>query len=317
MNTAKTLPLALVSSLFLGLTALLPLAAKAQPLDPADFQIQSFPVGNGPRGITFDGANIWVTNDGDGTVTKLRASDGTNLGTFSSGGGNPEWITFDGANIWVSNTGSSNVTKLRASDGAVLDRFHVRGIPEGTAYDGANIWVTSYYDGTVTKLRASDGVVLGVYHVGDLYLRGVLFDGISIWVATGDYLVKLDPDDGSLLGRVRAGMCPYALAFDGTKIWATNRCGDNTVTAVRAYNGAIVGTVPVGDYPHGIAFDGRHIFVANYYDDSVSVIAARNGAYKRTIRVERWPVGVCFDGTSIWVANSGSNTVDKISPASP
>src|ERR1700682_4819646 len=46
----------------------------------------SFKVGQNPYGIAFDGANMWVTNNGDSTVTKLRASDGANLGTFNVGG---------------------------------------------------------------------------------------------------------------------------------------------------------------------------------------------------------------------------------------
>jgi len=55
-------------------------------------------VGNGPSGICFDGTNIWVTNRWDDTVTKLRASDGTNVGTYSVGNG-PNGLCFDGANI--------------------------------------------------------------------------------------------------------------------------------------------------------------------------------------------------------------------------
>ncbi len=31
----------------------------------------SFNTGNAPRGVAFDGANIWVTNFGDNTVSKL------------------------------------------------------------------------------------------------------------------------------------------------------------------------------------------------------------------------------------------------------
>ena len=69
----------------------------------------TFPVENGPFGIAFDGANIWVANSGSKSVTKLRASDGENLGTFSVGG-EPLGIAFDGANIWVANSGSKNVT---------------------------------------------------------------------------------------------------------------------------------------------------------------------------------------------------------------
>jgi hypothetical protein len=42
-------------------------------------------VGNHPQGIAFDGSNIWVANDSDNTVTKVRASDGAVLGTFAVG----------------------------------------------------------------------------------------------------------------------------------------------------------------------------------------------------------------------------------------
>ncbi len=45
----------------------------------------SFNVGDEPRGVAFDGANIWVTNYFDDTVTKLRASDGDLQGTFNVG----------------------------------------------------------------------------------------------------------------------------------------------------------------------------------------------------------------------------------------
>src|SRR5215469_12358111 len=38
-------------------------------------QTASFGTGNSPRGVAFDGSSIWVANTGDGTVTKLQASD--------------------------------------------------------------------------------------------------------------------------------------------------------------------------------------------------------------------------------------------------
>ncbi len=36
--------------------------------------VTSFTVGNEPNGVAFDGANIWVANFIDGTVTKLAAN---------------------------------------------------------------------------------------------------------------------------------------------------------------------------------------------------------------------------------------------------
>jgi DNA-binding beta-propeller fold protein YncE len=61
--------------------------------------------------VAFDGANIWVVNSYSSSVTKLRASDGSNRGTFAVGSG-PYGVAFDGANIWVTNSGSSTVSKM-------------------------------------------------------------------------------------------------------------------------------------------------------------------------------------------------------------
>src|SRR6516162_186127 len=83
----------------------------------------SFAVGQDARGVTFDGANIWVTNNTSQTVTKLRASDGALLGTFGGLDAGPLGMVYDGANIWI--VCSNVVDKLRASDGAVIGRFNI------------------------------------------------------------------------------------------------------------------------------------------------------------------------------------------------
>ena len=114
----------------------------------------TFSVGFNPNGIAFDGANIWVTNNGDRTVSKLRANDGTSLGAFSVGTA-PEGVVFDGANIWVANDVDGTVMKLRATDGAILLTVTVGNFPVGLAFDGANIWVANNHDNDVMKLRAA------------------------------------------------------------------------------------------------------------------------------------------------------------------
>jgi hypothetical protein len=146
-------------------------------------QTTSFSVGktknSNPYGVAFDGANIWTVNS-EGTVTKLRTSDGTVLGNFEVGG-LPTGIAFDGANLWVTdNSASGRVSKVRASDGKVLGVFPVGRNPGFLAFDGEDIWVAD--SPGVTKLRASDGKNLGS--------TGVAFDGANIWVALGlDHLV--------------------------------------------------------------------------------------------------------------------------------
>jgi DNA-binding beta-propeller fold protein YncE len=51
-----------------------------------------------------------VANSDSNSLTKLRVSDGANLGTFPVGN-NPQGVAFDGANMWVANGGSNTVSK--------------------------------------------------------------------------------------------------------------------------------------------------------------------------------------------------------------
>ena len=181
-----------------------------------------FAVGRQPVGMAFDGANIWVSNSLDNTVSKLRASDGVVLGTFPVGV-TPVGMAFDGANIWVANLNDDSVSKLR--DGVVLDTFTV-GVGNGpvrVAFDGANIWVVNFFDISVSKLRASDGMPLGTFTVSRA--GHVAFDGANIWVTTlgtPGALSKLRASDGMLLGTFAVGNGPQGIAFDGANIWVTN-----------------------------------------------------------------------------------------------
>ncbi len=91
-----------------------------------------------PYGVAFDGQSIWTANSGEGTVSKLRASDGATLGTFAVGG-QPNGVVFDGANVWVT-VSPNTVTKLRASDGKTLGSFTVGGAPWWPAFDVQGRW---------------------------------------------------------------------------------------------------------------------------------------------------------------------------------
>src|SRR5438105_722598 len=49
---------------------------------PDSVAIETFPVGNSPIGLAFDGANIWTTDDFGNALIKVRASDGVVLGRY-------------------------------------------------------------------------------------------------------------------------------------------------------------------------------------------------------------------------------------------
>ena len=277
----------------------------------------TFPAGNGPDEIAFDGS-IWVTglsngNQGTSTITKLSATDGALLGTFTSvqpvGG-----IAFDSSYLLVTNPTYANVSRLRVSDGAFLGSF-----PTGTGtrptqvlFDGANIWVNNPNSGssTVTKLRANDGIILGNFPTG-AQGQGMTFDGANIWVTNQSGTVtKLRASDGALLGTFPAGSSPYKIIFDGANIWVTNY-GSSSVTKLRASDGSWLGTFSAGTNPWGIAFDGVNIWVTNVVSNTVTKLRAMDGVVIGTLPTGISPYGIAFDGANVWVANKNSNTVTK------
>ena len=109
--------------------SLAPDACKSAPggtASPEEGTVGTVPVGSGPHGIAFDGANMWVANDDPdpdaGSVTELSPDGGT-LGTFPVGC-SPQYIAFDGTNMWVTNydSGTLSPSSRRRRDGWHLRR---------------------------------------------------------------------------------------------------------------------------------------------------------------------------------------------------
>jgi hypothetical protein len=271
---------------------------------------QRVAVGLFPIGVAFDGANIWTANANTSDLTKIRASDGSVLGTFPVGIG-PLGIAFDGANIWVTNRVDNTVSKMRAGDGLVLGTFVGFSSPRGIAFDGANMWVANYNGNAVMKLRASDGVLQTVLAVGT-NPSAVAFDGENIWVANNGSgnVTKIRASNASVLGTFNVGVGPSGIAFDGANIWTANFNNSN-VTKLRAFDGANLGAFALGSQPVGVIFDGANIWVSSN-NNTVTRLRASDGVVLDTLAVGTDPRGLAFDGVNIWVANALSNNVTKL-----
>jgi len=268
-------------------------------------------VGAGPLGMCFDGANIWVANFGNGTVSKVNASTGATIATYGAAI-ETSGICFDGVSIWVASYFFNEVVKLNASTGAVIGFYNVGTHPYSVCFDGSSIWTANRDSTNVTKLNANTGAVIGTYSVGTLP-SAVCFDGSSIWVANfgSGNVSKLNPTNGVVLGTYNAGTGPYGICFDGASIWVANYVSSN-VMKLNASTGAVLGTYSVGTSPFGICFDGASIWVANLGSANVTKLNASTGVVLGTYNVGPSPSGICFDGASIWVSNFGSTNVTKL-----
>ncbi|MBM3663279.1 MAG: YncE family protein [Actinobacteria bacterium] len=112
-------------------------------------------VGDGPRGVAFDGTSIWVANRLSDNVTRIDAATGTVIGTPVTAGDGPYGITFDGTRVWVTNELADTVTAIDAATATVIGTpIAVGDSPRSISVDGTNLWVANRGSSNVTKLRA-------------------------------------------------------------------------------------------------------------------------------------------------------------------
>jgi hypothetical protein len=134
-----------------------------------------------PIGILFDGANLWVTDDGDNNLKKLDTNG--NVIQSVPVGNNPLFPVFDGNNIWVPNRFGNSVTVVRARDGMVLTTLTGNGLanPTKAAFDGQRILVTNV--DSVSLWKAADLTPIGNFPTGPgTFPQGACSDGINFWI---------------------------------------------------------------------------------------------------------------------------------------
>jgi hypothetical protein len=155
-------------------------------IDPVGGFVDTFTVGFGiPKGIVYDGANIWITDISADTLLKLN-SVGQIIQTVMVGDG-PQRPAFDGTNIWVPNNGDATMTVVRASTGAVIATLSGNGLgfPNTVAFDGERILVTneSSPSSSLSLWKAADLTPLGSVSTGaNSESRGACSDGLNFWI---------------------------------------------------------------------------------------------------------------------------------------
>ena len=255
------------------------------PQNPASLGVTTLDNGN-PGALACDGSDVWAANLVKDTVSRVRASDGKLLET------------------WTGATFAAGV--LIAIDGV----FVTGGTSPGRLYR----IVSSQPAGSVTTVASILGDMTG----------GLAFDGARIWTAafgstTGSVsIVTPGPSIPWTVTTVTTGFAnPLDVLYDGSNIWVL----DNSANALRRVDsaGAVLQTVTVGSNPSRPVFDGSNIWVPNNFSSSVSVIRAATGTVLATLTGNglNGPIETAFDGQRVLVTNNkpGADSVSLFKAA--
>lgn len=276
-------------------------------------------VGFSPFLVESDGADLWVTNSSSDTVSRVRASDGKLLETWT-GATLPFGLVPAKGLIFV--TGRTTpaghlyqIDPTQPASAVTTLPISLGNFPTGVSFDGARIWTAN--EGGSVSIVTLNPLSVSTVTAGFSVPGSMLYDGANMWVTdigtTPGNLFKLD-SNGTIIQTVTVGTNPSFQVFDGTNIWVPN-FGSNTVTVVRASTGAVLATLNGNglNSPTTAAFDGERILVTNHFGDNVSLWKAADlsplGSYSTGSATG--PNGACSDGLNFWITLQTTNQLAR------
>jgi YVTN family beta-propeller protein len=247
-------------------------------------EFTSIGVGPLPFGVAVlpDGSRVYVTNQGDNSVSVISVAEGKTLATITVG------------------------------------RFPL-GI--AVAPDGKRVYVANSRDVTLSVIDTSTNTLLSSIRVG-ARPRGVAVDPRSsrvYFTSTDDHVGMVDLSTGHVTSRQGAGVDPYGLVVspDGGRLYVAME-GENLLAVLDAVSLVPVDKFKVGARPSGVAVsrDGKYVFVTNRNDGTLSIVDVRSGSVT-SIPVGAAPVGVSVsaDGRRVFVANSQGASLSEVDTA--
>jgi hypothetical protein len=268
-------------------------------------------VGTLPVAAEFDGLDVWVSNRSDGSVSRVRSSDGSVVGTWTGGIQTYGLLVAMGRIFVTSQNSPGALYRINPSlaPGALTTvATNLGSNASGIAFDGARVWTVNDNSVSIVTPGATLPWTVTTVTTGfGLTMTGALFDGANVWVTdlSGGKLDKLDAN-GAILQTVTVQSSPGQPVFDGTNIWVPN-VGSNSVSVVRASSGAILTTLFGNglDGPLTAVFDGQRVLITNnnVSGSSVSLWKAADLTTLGTFSVgaSKGPWGACSDGSSFWI----------------
>jgi hypothetical protein len=276
-------------------------------------------IGTGPQLVAADGADVWAANFGSSSVSRVRASDGMLLETWT-GASSAYGVIAAMGKILV--TGASSPGNLYLIDpsqtaGAVTTVASTLGnTPNGLVFDGARIWTANLGNSVSIVTPGSIPWTVTTVTTGFGHLPGAVFDGSNVWVTVQDAgtILKLD-SGGAILQTVTVGAGPSFPLYDGSNIWVPNQNG-NSVTVIRPATGSVLTTLTGNGLngPTAAAFDGQRVLVTNNAGTggfSIFKAADLTPVTNLVFGAAAGPFGVCSDGIDFWIAANTLNVLAR------
>jgi YVTN family beta-propeller protein len=261
-----------------------PAGHRVAVIDPIENTTAFVAVGDHPFHMAVLGADLYVANNQDGTVSVIDTNDNIVVRTIEVGG-HPCAVAAALGRVYVTDYGfyggqSTHSVSVVGARGDVVGAIPVGYYPSGVAVspDNRRVYVandegsyTSSHPGTTTVINATTGAVIDTLAVGGCAVA-VSENGDQVYVASHGYestftskLSIVDLPTGRITAVPIHGM-PNALAVSGNRIYVTDPW-HSSIVQITARDTSVVDTDVANEPPSlTITEVGYHVFHASAAD---------------------------------------------------
>lgn len=278
------------------------------------------------------GPRVYVSNDGDGTVSVIDSGTNTLITTIPVGQF-PRGVVVspEGTRLYVSNftdccsVNPGTVSVIDTATYAVIATIPVGNNPTGIAItpDGSHVYVSNYGfsagDGTVSVIdTATNTVTTNITVSPGPWNMAMSGDGTRLYVSStgSNAIAVIDTATNTVVSTITVPNHPAGMVLnpDGSRLFVANM----SVSVIDTATNSILTTIPTDSSTGLLTINSTGSRVYAAANNKVLVIDATNNTLLTTIPVNPVPGGLAIlpDDTKVYVPIDGSTTVSLIDTAS-
>lgn len=196
-----------------------------------------------PKGLAFDGKNLWLADAFTGRIYAIDAETGEVIKSFETPGYAPEGLAWDGQCLWYIDSGENLLYRLDPDSGEVVKVVESSTTdPRDIGWDGKFLWIADHKKDILMMVSPVDGAAARFFPSPAEETTGLTFDGKYLWVADRgeDRIYLVDPADGLCLSSLRSyGPVPYGLAWANGVLWNVDY-ENRQIYKVKVFDGNIL-----------------------------------------------------------------------------
>lgn len=128
-------------------------------------------------------------------------------------------------------------------------------------------------------------------------VHGVTYDGRHVWIAAGETIHAIDPDNGTPIRKIEAA-ADAGTAFNGSHIF---QIAEDRIYKIDPESGNVLDSIPAPEGGNsGMAWAEGSLWVGQHRNRKIHQIDPQTGEVLRTIESDRFVTGVTWIDNELW-----------------